>query len=61
LLHQFFAHANLQVKIVLAKPVAPKEWFVGPLDLVEEAVSRIIDRSIVNYRCDAVSRKILQR
>lgn len=61
LLHQFFAHANLQVEVVLGKPVVPKEWFVVPLDLVEEGVKRILDRSIVNYRYDAVSRKIVPR
>ena len=58
LLHQFFAHANLQLEVVLGRSVTPKEWFVVPLDLVEEAVTRILDRSIVNYRYDAVSRKI---
>lgn len=61
LLHQFFAHANLQVEVVLGRSVVPKEWFVVPLDLVEDAVTRILDRSIVNYRYDAVSRKILPR
>ena len=47
--------------MVLGKPIVPKEWFVVPLDLVEEAVKRILDRSIVNYRYDAISRKILPR
>jgi hypothetical protein len=61
LLHQFFVRANLQIDIVLGKRVQPKEWFVVPLDLVEEAVTRILDRSIVNYRYDSVSRKILPR
>lgn len=61
LLHQFFAHAKLQVEVVLGKPIVPKEWFVVPLDLVEEVVTRILDRSIVNYRYDAISRKILPR
>jgi hypothetical protein len=28
-----------------------------PLDLVEEAITRILDRSIVHYRYDVVSRK----
>ena len=30
-------------------------------DLVEEAVLRILDRSIINYRYDDVSRKIVSR
>jgi len=29
LLHQFFAHANRQVEVVLRKHIVPKEWFVG--------------------------------
>jgi hypothetical protein len=61
LLHQFFAHANLQVDVVLGRHVQPKEWFVVPLELVEETVGRILDRSIMNYRYDAVSRKILPK
>ena len=61
LLHRFFAHANLQVEVVLGRNVQPKEWFVVPLELVEEAVKRILDRSIVDYRYDTVSRKILPR
>lgn len=61
LLHQFFAHAKLQVEVILGRPVVPKEWFVVPLDVVEETVKRILDRSIVNYRYDSVSRKILPR
>jgi hypothetical protein len=61
LLHQFFAHANLQVEVVLGRPVVPKEWFVVPLDLVEEACTRILDRSIISYRYDSVSQKILRR
>ena len=61
LLHQFLAHANLQVEVVLGRPVVPKEWFVVPLDLVEEAVTRILDRSIIKFRHDAISRKILAR
>ncbi len=61
LLHQFFAHANLQVEVVLGKRVVPKEWFVVPLDLVEEAVKLILDRTIINYRYDAISRKILPK
>jgi len=61
LLHQFFEHTNLQVEVVLGRPVVPKEWFVVPLDLVEEAVTRILDRSIIKFRYDAISRKILPR
>lgn len=61
LLHQFFGNARLQVDISLGKTVSPKEWFVVPHVLVEEAVTRILDRSILNYRYDQISRKIVPR
>lgn len=61
LLHQFFDHAKLNVEVVLGKPINPKEWFVVPLDIVEQAVQMILDRRIINYRYDAISRKILPR
>lgn len=61
LIHQFFGNARLQMDISLGKVISPQEWFVVPRDLVEEAVKRIIDRSILNYRYDHISRKIVQR
>jgi hypothetical protein len=31
-------------------PVKPREWFLVPLQVIDEAVQRIRDRSIVNHR-----------
>lgn len=61
LLHQFLGNARLQVDISLGRTVSPQEWFVVPLELIEEAVNRILDRSILNYRYDHISRKIVRR
>lgn len=61
LLHQFFVRAKFNVQVVLGKPIEPKEWFTVPYELVQEAVERILDRSIVDYRYDETSRKILPR
>lgn len=61
LLHQFFAHARLQVDVLLGRKVTPKEWFVVPIDLVREAITRILDSTIVNYRYDHTSRKIVPK
>jgi hypothetical protein len=61
LVHQFFGNARLQIDITLGKSISPQEWFVVPLDLVEEAVNKIIDRSIVKYRYDHLSRKIVPK
>lgn len=61
LIHQFFGNARLQVDVVLGRTVAPKEWFVVPVDLVREAINRILDGSILQYRYDHISRKIVPR
>jgi hypothetical protein len=61
LLHQFFGGVNLNVEVALGKSIQPKEWFVVSLDVIEEVVNRIIDRSIVKFRYDHVNRKIVPR
>jgi len=61
LIHQFFGHARLQVDVLLGRTVSPREWFVVPIELIREAINRILDGTIVNYRYDHISRKIISR
>jgi hypothetical protein len=61
LIHQFFAHARLRIEVLLGRTVSPQEWFVVPIELVREAIDRILDGTIVNYRYDHLSRKIVLR
>jgi hypothetical protein len=61
LLHQCFAHACLKVDILLGRTASPREWFVVPVELVREAINRILDDTIINYRYDHLSRKIVSR
>lgn len=52
LLHQFFASAQIDITINdrFGRPVQPKEWFAVPLAVIDEAVRRIQDGSITDYR-----------
>ena len=54
LIHRFFDQARLDIEIMdrFGKPFKPKEWFLVPLPIIEEAVKRMIDGSIVNFRYD---------
>jgi hypothetical protein len=61
LIHQFFADARLQVDVLLGRNVNPREWFVVPIELLREAISRILDGTILKYRYDYISRKIVPR
>lgn len=55
LVHKVFAAAQLDLTIAdrFGHLVKPREWFVVPLTVINEAVERIRDRSIVNYRYNA--------
>jgi hypothetical protein len=54
LLHEFFAAARLDIEIAdrFGKKVRPREWFLLPPSIIGEAVARLKDGSIVNYRYD---------
>ena len=54
LIHRFFDEARLDIEIMdrFGKPFKPKEWFLVPLPIIEEAVKRMIDGSIVHYKYD---------
>jgi hypothetical protein len=54
LLHHFFAAARLDIEIIdrFGKKIRPKEWFLLPQSVIGEAVARLKDGSIVDYRYD---------
>ena len=51
-IHRVFGAARLDMKIKdrFGKPVVPREWFLVPLFVIDEAVERIRDGSISRYR-----------
>jgi hypothetical protein len=54
LFHRIFAAAQLDLVINdrFGHPVKPKEWFLVPLMVIDEAVKRIRDGTITQYRYD---------
>lgn len=57
LLHRIFAPVRLDIEIKdrFGNPVVPREWFLVPLFVIDEAVNRIRDGSITNYQYDAAT------
>jgi hypothetical protein len=51
LIHRFFepAKLDLEIKDRFGKPVAPREWFLVPLYVIDEVVEKIRDGSIVKF------------
>lgn len=52
LIHRVFARAQVDLTIQLGTPVKPREWFLVPLGVIDEAVTRIRDGSITGYIYD---------
>lgn len=52
LIHKFFGSARLDIEIMnrFGKPVRPREWFLLTVQHIDEAVRRLIDGSITDYR-----------
>ena len=63
LMHRFFETARLDITIKdrFGNPVVPREWFIAPLSVIDEAVSKIRDGSIVNSFYDAAAGEIAER
>ena len=54
LIHRIFDPARLDIEIKdrFGNPVVPREWFLVPLFVIDEAVSRIKDGTITDYQYD---------
>jgi hypothetical protein len=63
LIHRIFEPARFEVEIRdrFGRPVVPREWFMVPLFVIDEAVKRIRDRSIVNFVYDPRSATLVSR
>lgn len=62
LFHKLFASARLDITIQdrFGRPVQPKEWFLIPLFVIDETVSRIKDGSITEFVYDPKAAKLVR-
>jgi len=62
LIHRIFAPAQLDVEIKdrFGNPVVPREWFLVPVFVVNEAVERIKDGTITSYVYDPNSASLVR-
>ena len=62
LLHSFFADARLDIDITdrFGKKVKPREWFLLPIEVIAEAITRLQDGSIIDHRFDPDTASIVE-
>lgn len=63
LIHRIFDSARLDIEIKdrFGNPVVPREWFLVPFNVVDEAVERIKDGSIKGYVYDPQQARLVER
>ena len=63
LIHRIFDPARLDIEIKdrFGKPVVPREWFLVPLFVIDDAVEKIKDGTIGGYSYDLSKAKLIPR
>jgi hypothetical protein len=63
LLHRVFEPARLDVEIIdrFGHPVVPREWFLVPLFVIDDAVEKIKDGTIMKYVYDPGQARLIER
>lgn len=63
LLHNFFGKSclNLDVFDVKKRRHTPREWFIAPLEIIEQAIELIISGEVVKYSYDIENQLIINR
>lgn len=60
LIHRFFTPARIEIEIKdrFGIPIKPREWFLVPLQAINEAIERIQDGTIAAYQYDPKEAKL---
>jgi hypothetical protein len=61
LIHKIFGPARLEIEIIdrFGNAVIPREWFLAPLFVIDEALQRIRDGTITSFRYDPASASLV--
>jgi len=63
LIHNFFGETCLEVDVFdeRGRRFTPREWFIAPLEVIEQAISLIISGEVVKYRYDRDEEVIIEK
>ena len=63
LLHNFFGNSCLELDVYdkKGKRHTPREWFIAPMEVIEQAIELIINGNIVNYKFDPENMVIVKK
>lgn len=63
LIHRIFAPAKLDIEVRdrFGNPVVPREWFLVPLFVIDDAVEKIKDGTIADFQYDPQTATLARR
>ncbi|MFZ4796575.1 MAG: GIY-YIG nuclease family protein [Bacteroidia bacterium] len=63
LLHNFFGKSCLNIDVFdkAGNRHIPREWFIAPLDIIEQVIQYIISGNIIHYKYDSINEEIIER
>ncbi len=63
LIHNFFGSSCLEIDVFdeKGKRYTPREWFIAPIEVIEQAIELIINGKVINYKYDAENMTIIKR
>ena len=63
LLHQFFGTACLNLDIFdnTGKRHMPREWFIAPLDIIQQTIQLLLNGKVIDYGFDAQKQEIVKK
>jgi len=61
LLHRFFGESCLNIDVFdkAGNRFMPREWFIAPLSIIEQAINLIISGEIIKYRYDSINDELI--
>ena len=63
LLHNFFGSSCLNIDIFdeNKRRHTPREWFIAPLEVIEQAIQLIINGQVIDYNYNVENKTIIKR
>lgn len=63
LIHNFFGNSCLEIDVFdeKGKRYTPREWFIAPIEVIEQTIELIINGKVINYKYDAENMTIIKR
>ena len=63
LIHKIFANARIDIKVKdrFGRHVVPKEWFLVPFSVIDQAIKKIMNNTISSYVYDPNSARLVKR